>query len=229
MVVLSLLLALVTLFFSDFRVTIDGDRDAIRMLTHGVTVYLVALLVAYLFLWFFGTTRGITFHVIVGQIIVLGVPAILGASAGRLLLSSINGNKHGRKGKANLLENIVFYLGVLILLSLPGYLILQIVSNHHLPPDIKVHAARQTEVTCQWKVMVENVGESTAEQIHVVMELYDDGKPIDRVAHVIDYLPLNSSRQLHVELQTDSGTCDSLVLVSGLTRFPDCRVAEYPN
>lgn len=90
MVVLSLLLVLVTLFFSDFRGTINGDRDVLRMLSHGVTVYLIALLVAYLFLWFYGTTKGITFHTILGQIIVLGVPATLGASAGRLLLSSIN-------------------------------------------------------------------------------------------------------------------------------------------
>jgi|SRR5690606_16490871 len=126
----------------------------------------------------------------------------------------------GEKEKPNLLENIVFYLGTFILLSLLGYLVFQIISNHDLPPDIKVYAGRQTEAACQWEVMVENVGESTAEQIHVVMELYDDGKPIDRVAPVIDYLPLHSSRQLHVVLQTDTGSCDSLVLVSVTYEIP---------
>ncbi len=89
MVLLSVLLAVVTIFFSDFRGSVDGDRDFLKMVSHTVTVYLISLLVAFVFLWFYGNTNGFSAQIIISQVIVLGIPGILGASAGRLLLRSI--------------------------------------------------------------------------------------------------------------------------------------------
>lgn len=90
MVLLSVLLAVVTIFFSDFRGSVDSERDFLKIVSHTVTVYLISLLVAFVFLWFYGNTNGFSGQIIISQVIVLGIPGILGASAGRLLLRSIN-------------------------------------------------------------------------------------------------------------------------------------------
>lgn len=90
MVVVSVLLALVTLFFSDFRGTVNGDTDLREMASHVITVYILSLLTAWGFLWFYGNLGGNGMQIIIGQIIVLGIPGTVGASAGRLLLRSNN-------------------------------------------------------------------------------------------------------------------------------------------
>ncbi|HEX7830691.1 MAG TPA: DUF2391 family protein [Thermoanaerobaculia bacterium] len=48
----------------------------------------MALAASALILWFFGRFDGQALDVIVAEIVVLGLPATLGASAGRLLMQS---------------------------------------------------------------------------------------------------------------------------------------------
>lgn len=90
MVVVSVLLALVTLFYSDFRGTVNGDADLRKMASHVIAVYMMSLLTAWMFLWFYGNLDGYGLQIIVGKIIILGIPGTVGASAGRLLLRSNN-------------------------------------------------------------------------------------------------------------------------------------------
>ena len=88
LVVFSLVLAALVLYYSEFA----GARQHVRFDRHhdvlvgSVITYAVALVASGLILWFFGRFDGHTPMLCLAQAVVLGVPATLGASAGRLLL-----------------------------------------------------------------------------------------------------------------------------------------------
>lgn len=86
MIFISILVSGIILFFSDFKGTgsLEGGRRA--MMLHLIISYLCALAVSILMLWFFDRIGGYGYKVIIAEIIVLGIPASLGASAGRLLI-----------------------------------------------------------------------------------------------------------------------------------------------
>ncbi|HEX8636078.1 MAG TPA: TIGR02587 family membrane protein [Pyrinomonadaceae bacterium] len=84
----SLLLGALILHYSEFT----GAREFVRdegfatVVAGSVATYGVALVASGLILWFFGRFDGVTLYTSLAQVIVLGVAATLGASAGRLLL-----------------------------------------------------------------------------------------------------------------------------------------------
>ncbi|MGH9371847.1 MAG: TIGR02587 family membrane protein [Vicinamibacterales bacterium] len=86
--VASLVIAAVTLFFSEFHGSHHLRRDLVprRVVVECVVAYSVAFLVSAVVLWFFGRFDGAALPVIVGETVALAFPATLGASAGRLLL-----------------------------------------------------------------------------------------------------------------------------------------------
>lgn len=86
----SLATGALILYFTDFsRASRYSPRE-----THGqaaagsVITYAAALVASAAILWFFGRFDGQGLELIVAEIVVLGFPATLGASAGRLLLQS---------------------------------------------------------------------------------------------------------------------------------------------
>ncbi|MGI8919244.1 MAG: TIGR02587 family membrane protein [Pyrinomonadaceae bacterium] len=86
--IFSLLIAFLILHYSDFRGAADfvrADHPVIILLGTIVT-YAVALSSSALVLWFFGSFEGFALYTALAHTVVLGVPATLGASAGRLLL-----------------------------------------------------------------------------------------------------------------------------------------------
>lgn len=87
-VIESLLLGMIILFFSDFHSTgkVPRGQMAVTILFETVTAYIIALGSAAFMLWFFGRLDNVHFDTALSQIIVLGLPAILGASAGKLLI-----------------------------------------------------------------------------------------------------------------------------------------------
>jgi putative integral membrane protein (TIGR02587 family) len=84
----SLIVGTLILHYSEFR----GAREFVRtdgfgaVVVGSVVTYAVALVASGLILWFFGRFDGVSLYTALAQVIVLGVPATLGASAGRLLL-----------------------------------------------------------------------------------------------------------------------------------------------
>lgn len=85
---ISFSLGAIILHYSDFR---GADRwvraDSLTEVLRGAIVtYSVALVVSAAILWLFGRMDDVGLTIIVGQTVVLGLPATLGASAGRLLL-----------------------------------------------------------------------------------------------------------------------------------------------
>ena len=86
--ILSLAVAMLILYYSDFvqarRIVRVQSRFQIAAGT--ILTYGIALAASAVILWFFGRFDGAAAGIIVRQTIVLGFPAVLGASAGRLLL-----------------------------------------------------------------------------------------------------------------------------------------------
>lgn len=86
-VLLSLALCALVLFASGFRGARSEHRARI-VLRDTVLAYAVALLASALLLWFFGRFDGLQPVSSLAHVVTLGLPAALGASAGRLLLNT---------------------------------------------------------------------------------------------------------------------------------------------
>lgn len=85
---ISLVLGMLVLFYSNFIRAERYSRVETRwqVVAGSAITYAVALVASALILWFFGRFQGYGLAIAVGEVIVLGLPATLGASAGRLLL-----------------------------------------------------------------------------------------------------------------------------------------------
>lgn len=90
LVALSLTIGAIILFFSDFRGSGRGvPKNGLIGIAVGLAAsYGAALAASALMLWFFERLEGNSPIEAVSQIVVLGFPATLGASAGRLLIQS---------------------------------------------------------------------------------------------------------------------------------------------
>lgn len=86
MVLISIVISGAVLFFSDFKGTGNLEGGIPKMVLHLLVSYLCALLVSALMLWFFDRIGGYGWDLVLAEIIVLAIPASLGASAGRLLI-----------------------------------------------------------------------------------------------------------------------------------------------
>lgn len=85
--VFSILVAMLILYFSDFfRARPAQPHSRFQIAAGTVVTYGIALIVSAGMLWFFGRFDGTAPDVRIRQMIVLGFPAVLGASAGRLLI-----------------------------------------------------------------------------------------------------------------------------------------------
>jgi putative integral membrane protein (TIGR02587 family) len=88
--VCSLTVGAVVLFFSEFsgedKHASPYPRTALNIALVTTTTYAVALSMSLALLWFFNRVDGCTLEFLVKQTVVLGFPAMLGASAGRMLL-----------------------------------------------------------------------------------------------------------------------------------------------
>lgn len=85
---ISAVMAMLILYFSGF---VQAERHAtthsgFQIVAGTVVTYGIALVVSAALLWFFGRFAGAAAEVCVRQTVVLGFPAVLGASAGRLLI-----------------------------------------------------------------------------------------------------------------------------------------------
>ena len=89
-VVVSLSLALLILHFSEFRGAgqFVKHRGPFHIVRTTVVTYAVALVASALSLWFFGRFDNNALNTNLAQTVILGLPAVLGASAGRLLVQS---------------------------------------------------------------------------------------------------------------------------------------------
>jgi putative integral membrane protein (TIGR02587 family) len=87
---ISLATATIVLFFSNFRGSSRYSEIESRWRLAGVaaTTYAIAAMASASMLWFFDRFDGVGLMFAVSQIVVLAFPAVIGASAGRLLLQA---------------------------------------------------------------------------------------------------------------------------------------------
>ena len=88
---ISIILGGIILYYSNFK----GSKQWVRkpetrsdVIAGTVVMYTIALVSSAFMLWFFSRFNGLAIHGILAESIVLGFPAALGASAGRLLIQS---------------------------------------------------------------------------------------------------------------------------------------------
>jgi len=86
----SIILSTLILYFSDFRSTqqLNSNQGFLAVFRSATITYAVALSSSAMLLWFFGSFEGFALITCVAETVVLGVAAVLGASAGRLLLQA---------------------------------------------------------------------------------------------------------------------------------------------
>ena len=86
----SIALAALILFYSDFTGAqrLAQTKGVLAVVIGTIITYAIALLSSAMILWFFGRFDGVATITIIAQIVVLGLAATLGASAGRLLLQA---------------------------------------------------------------------------------------------------------------------------------------------
>ena len=87
MIFTSLTLGGIIIYFSEFKGSPKERPGIFKMLVDLAVMYCLALLVSFAFLWFFGRIQDYSFYIVVAQMLVLGIPAAIGASAGRFLIS----------------------------------------------------------------------------------------------------------------------------------------------
>ncbi|WP_017729751.1 TIGR02587 family membrane protein [Nafulsella turpanensis] len=85
MILISLALSAVILFFSNFKGARDQRPPIPKMIYDLVVSYSVALLASLGMLWFFGRIEN-SILLTASEMVVLGIPASIGSSAGRLLI-----------------------------------------------------------------------------------------------------------------------------------------------
>ena len=88
------------LFFAELRGGRSG-ADAATVLRGAVGTYAVALVASAFLLWFFRRFEGGTAASAAAHVVVLGFPAVLGASAGRLLLGGTSGGEGAPRSSAS--------------------------------------------------------------------------------------------------------------------------------
>jgi putative integral membrane protein (TIGR02587 family) len=86
--VLSILLTGLILYYIEFTGSgqFVGAQGLVSVVVGTIITYAVALVISGAVLWFFGRMDDVTMNTAAAQVIVLGLAATLGASAGRLLL-----------------------------------------------------------------------------------------------------------------------------------------------
>lgn len=108
------------------------------------------------------------------------------------------------------LENIVFYVGLLIITGLVSYLIFQSFQDKNLPPDLKISIASMASKECAFKVMVENKGGTSAKDVNIVFNLFQMDEKTESSTVSIDYMPVDSKKTLWVVFKKSTSDCGSL-------------------
>lgn len=88
MIIVNLLIGFVIFYYSDFKNTKSFKRGFKEVLSHLAIAYLSALLISFILLYFFefGKCSACNYDILLAKTIVLSFPAMIGASAGRLLI-----------------------------------------------------------------------------------------------------------------------------------------------
>lgn len=117
--------------------------------------------------------------------------------------------------KHNLLEKITFYLGLIIILLLVGYLIFDFNKQQDLPADLEIVTSYQPSMpNYTYKVETTNIGHETASSVHIGFDLYQNGQMVEKAVLTLNYVPRESTEEGWVIFRKTPLPSDSLVITS---------------
>lgn len=119
------------------------------------------------------------------------------------------------KKKFNIIENITFLVGILVLTALVGYLGYQLTQKNGYPPHLIVTNKYDSSLPYHaYKIQVQNQGQKTAETVQINFDLFQDGKQVETASTNINYIPVNSKKIGWIVFTTKKTSNDSLVVSS---------------
>ncbi|RNL87226.1 hypothetical protein ED312_10470 [Sinomicrobium pectinilyticum] len=117
--------------------------------------------------------------------------------------------------KYNRIEQISFFLGVLILVTLIGDLTYQLATNENAPPHLLVISKYEPSMPgYTYRVEIENTGDKTAEAVNIQLSLFQNGKSAETATLELKYVPAQSKETAWVSFNNEKQTSDSLKVTS---------------
>lgn len=111
--------------------------------------------------------------------------------------NDVNNNHQGIKDRKNLLEWVVFWVSLLLVITILGYLGYQAYS--YKPSSPEIHVEVKPDPTEQqpnrYHVQVHNKGGETAESVQVELELKENGKTVEKIELQLMFVPQESRRE----------------------------------
>lgn len=106
-------------------------------------------------------------------------------------------NYHETKDPKNLLEWTVFWVSLLLLATIFGYLGYQAFSYKPSSPElqVKVKPDPTEQQPNRYHVLVYNKGGETAGSVRVELEMKEAGKPVEKIELQMMFVPQESSRE----------------------------------
>lgn len=118
----------------------------------------------------------------------------------------------------NSAEKIVFTIALIITLAVVATLLVMIFRAGDRPPDVVIESVRKPEQgKGGWRVEValRNVGDETAQNVHLVATLAKQGVTIEESDLDIAFLPHDSVRSVQFVFENDPSCCETNVRVTG--------------
>jgi len=105
-----------------------------------------------------------------------------------------------RKPKSrNLVKVTAVITGAITIVSLLGYLIFQMITASSSPPDLQVNSSYNAAGDF-YNVVVENSGDTTAEEVTIKLQIVGEGRIIDTITISMRYVPGKSKKKAMVTL-----------------------------
>ena len=114
--------------------------------------------------------------------------------------------------KKNALEWSVFYIGLVVVLGLLGYLTYLSFAFNPSPPDIAVAYRHEPSSNAPYRfhIKLKNEGNETAEEVQIELMALKNGEVVENALLDIPFLPRQSAREGWVILTQDPALADSL-------------------
>jgi uncharacterized protein (TIGR02588 family) len=121
-------------------------------------------------------------------------------------------NFQNTKGKKNILEWVVFAIGLLLVFGILGYLGFKTFTHHTFPPEISVeYKPDATEMApFRYKVFVENEGGETAEQVSIELVQKRGDSTIEKAELQFAFVPRASKQEGWMNFSEDPKLADTV-------------------
>lgn len=117
------------------------------------------------------------------------------------------------ENELNYLERVVFAIGLIILITLIGYLSFEWYNKTEKPPDLQISFFQDKSYSNNtYRVETKNTGKETAKSVNLKFDLYQDGRRAETAVLEIDYVPVRSKEIGWISFTRRISASDSVVV-----------------